>query len=129
MKVQVQLFSNLRDCLPQGSESGKGVLDIPEGTTLGRFLESLDLDRCMTGRISFLENTDAWQIRVNDNFTDNLDMILQPGAQVIIFPHMAGGQNSRLLDNNYDEQSVTHLQYIIIINDNRLQILDDINFE
>ncbi|HEY62137.1 MAG TPA: MoaD/ThiS family protein [Anaerolineae bacterium] len=100
MKVQVQLFSNLRDCLPQGSEVGKVVLDIPEGTTLGRFLESLDLDQCMTGRINFLENINAWQIRVNDKFTNDLDLILQSGDSVIVFPHMAGGVYRRYKEKN-----------------------------
>ena len=104
MKVQIQLFSNLRDCLPQDAKSGKAILNMPEKTTLGRFLESLDLDQCMTGRINFLENINAWQIRVNDKFTNDLDLVLQSGDSVIVFPHMAGGQNGSFPYENFNKQ-------------------------
>ncbi|MBN1148202.1 MAG: MoaD/ThiS family protein [Anaerolineales bacterium] len=90
MKVQVQLFANLRECLPEGAERGRASVDLPEGTSLLDLFDALGVERCMSSG-SFVEQASAWQISVNDVFTQDLHLALRDGDRVIVFPHMAGG--------------------------------------
>lgn len=91
MKVEVQLFANLRDCLPADSKRGKAEVELEDGATLRDLFVLLDLDRCITGNESFFDLLDAWQISHNGEFTHDLSRRLEDGDVVVVFPHMAGG--------------------------------------
>ena len=91
MKIQVQLFANLRECLPEGAERGRASIDLPEGGCLVDLFDALGVERCMSGGASFVEQASAWQISVNGEFTHDIHLTLYDGDQVIVFPHMAGG--------------------------------------
>ena len=90
MKVQVQLFANLRDCLPEDAERGRAHVGLPEGASLIELFDSLGVERCISGG-SIAEHASAWQISVNGEFIQDLQLTLRDGDQVIVFPHMAGG--------------------------------------
>jgi molybdopterin converting factor small subunit len=91
MKVDVQLFANLRDCLPEGSQRGKARVELLEPANLADLFEFLGVERCISATESFAAQISAWQISVNGEFTQDLGLELQDGDQVIVFPHMAGG--------------------------------------
>jgi molybdopterin converting factor small subunit len=91
MKVQVQLFANLRECLPESAERGRADVNLPEGSSLIELFDVLGVERCMSGGASFEEQASAWQISVNGEFLQDLHLMLRDGDQVIVFPHMAGG--------------------------------------
>jgi molybdopterin converting factor small subunit len=91
MQVHVQLFANLRDCLPEGSQRGKALVELPEPASLADLFDFLGVERCISGSNSFEEQLSAWQISLNGEFTQDLGASLHEGDQVIVFPHMAGG--------------------------------------
>ena len=91
MKVNVQLFSILRECLPKDAERGRLSVELAEGACLGDLFDELSVDRCLSGGKRFSEMLGSWQISVNGEFTEDLSRALQPGDSVIVFPHMAGG--------------------------------------
>lgn len=91
MRVQVQLFANLRECLPEGAERGRAVVELPQGASLSDLFDSLGVERCTSSGRSFAEQVSAWQISVNGEFTQDLHLVLSDEDQVIVFPHMAGG--------------------------------------
>jgi len=91
MQVHVQLFANLRDCLPEGSQRGRAIVELSESASLADVFKFLDVERCISGSDSFAEQISAWQISVNGEFTQDLGAGLHDGDQVIVFPHMAGG--------------------------------------
>jgi molybdopterin converting factor small subunit len=91
MQIQIQLFANLRDCLPEGSQRGKALVELSEPASLADLFDFLDVERCISGSESFAEQISAWQISLNGEFTQDLGIELHDGDQVIVFPHMAGG--------------------------------------
>ncbi|MDI6695301.1 MAG: MoaD/ThiS family protein [Anaerolineales bacterium] len=91
MKIQVQLFSSLRACLPPEAERGKIDLDLPEGADLRAMCAALEVQRCLPAGSGLDELLKSWQVSVNHEFVLDLNHPLQDGDQVMIFPHMAGG--------------------------------------
>jgi molybdopterin converting factor small subunit len=91
MKVYIQLFSTLRDCLPPEAERGRASLDLPEGASLEALFDQLGVERCLGKGQTFAAQIDSWQVSVNGEFTRDLSRALQDGDQVVVFPHMAGG--------------------------------------
>ncbi len=91
MKIHVQLFSTLRDCLPPEAERGRLSLELSEGASLDDLFQRLGVDACLNPGKSFAAQLDSWQISVNGEFTRDLGRILREGDQVVVFPHMAGG--------------------------------------
>ena len=91
MDVHVQLFSILRECLPEGSQRGRGIIALQEGSRLRDLFDALNLKRCLSDGKDFAEQLDSWQISLNGEFLDDIDIVLEEGDQVIVFPHMAGG--------------------------------------
>lgn len=91
MQVEVQLFSFLRDCLPPDTERGRITVELSAGNTVDDLFKQLELNRCLPGDRSLEAELDSWQISVNGEFVSDLSRVLQPGDQVLVFPHMAGG--------------------------------------
>ncbi len=92
MKINVQLFSTLRECLPPATERGRLMVDLPVGASLQVLFDRLGVERCLGSGKTFAGQIDSWQISVNGEFTRDLGRLLQEGDQVIVFPHMAGGR-------------------------------------
>ena len=95
MKVTVQLFSILRECLPKEAERGRAVVELTEGVCLDDLFDFLNVDRCLSGGKRFAEMLSSWQVSVNGEFTEDLSRELHSGDVVIVFPHMAGGLVSK----------------------------------
>ena len=91
MDVNIQLFSILRECLPEGSERGRAVVVLQEGSRLMDLFDALDLKRCLSEGKDFVEQLNSWQISLNGEFLNDINVVLKDGDLVIIFPHMAGG--------------------------------------
>lgn len=91
MVIQVQLFSNLRECLPDDAQRGRASVHLHQGAVLSDLFEYLDMDRCLGAGRTFAEQVGSWQISVNGEFTQDLNLLLRDGDQVIVFPHMVGG--------------------------------------
>jgi len=91
LKIQVQLFSTLRDCLPTEAERGRALVNMPPGANLQDMFDRLGVDRCLGSGKTFAQQIDSWQVSVNGEFTRDLSRALQDGDQVVVFPHMAGG--------------------------------------
>jgi molybdopterin converting factor small subunit len=91
MKIQVQLFANLRECLPDHAERGRAVVEILDGSSLRDLFDHLGVDQCLGQNISLADQIESWQLSVNGEFTQDLDRVLMDRDQVIVFPHMAGG--------------------------------------
>jgi molybdopterin converting factor small subunit len=79
MKIEIKLFAHFREYLPPGSEKYSCRLDLEEGTTVGRALETLKvpLSDPMIALVNGLHRT----------FEDPL----QPGDVLSVFPPVAGG--------------------------------------
>lgn len=80
--VQVQLFSRFRSLLPPEAR-GRATLEIPEGATVARLLDELDLASGEHGRVR--------RVAVNGQTQPDHDYILHDGDQVRIFPFVVGG--------------------------------------
>ncbi len=93
MKVHVQLFSLLRECLPGDAERGKAIVELQENSSVMGLFEHLGIDRCLGGT-RLVEQLESWQISVNGEFIQDLNLALKDGDLVIVFPHMAGGRES-----------------------------------
>ena len=91
MQVDIQLFSFLRDCLPPGATRGRVTVELAAGATLQDLLDHLELNRCLSGGRRLEDELDSWQVSVNGDFVVDLDRELQPGDQILVFPHLAGG--------------------------------------
>jgi len=92
LKVNVQLFSILRECLPKEAERGRLSVEVSEGACLSDLFDDLGVDRCLSGGKHFAEMLGSWQVSVNGEFTEDLSRELHPEDTVIVFPHMAGGE-------------------------------------
>jgi molybdopterin converting factor small subunit len=91
LKINVQLFSILRECLPKEAERGRTSIELPEGACLDDLFDHLGVDRCLSGGKRFAKMLGSWQVSVNGEFTEDLSRELHAGDTVIVFPHMAGG--------------------------------------
>lgn len=84
MKVNVRLFANLREKLPD-AERGRATLELAEGTTLFDLIDSLDI-----------EDKLAQMVLVNGRqaprpAVERAAVALQEGDTVAVFPPLAGG--------------------------------------
>ena len=91
MKVQVQLFSFLRECLPPSAERGRAEIDLPEGATIRDLFLQLGLHKGMQSNILESKLADVFEVTVNGASEGNYDRRLQGGDKVVMFPPMAGG--------------------------------------
>lgn len=79
MKVEVNLYSILAACLPEGSSRHSRVMDFPEGTTLADIVEQLKVP------------VDDIKIMFINGIHAKGPEILKEGDRVGIFPPVAGG--------------------------------------
>ena len=79
MKIEVKLFANFREYLPRGIEGYGFVLEVEEGTTIGRVLDHLKIP----DSVPFIA-------LVNGLHGDKSEP-LQAGDVLSIFPPVAGG--------------------------------------
>ena len=79
MKIEVRLFASLKGYLPQDSDGNTCVLDIEEGSAVGRILASLKIPAELP-KIIFLNGVHA---RGNE--------VLKDGDRLGVFPPVAGG--------------------------------------
>ncbi len=91
MIIQIQLFANLRDCLPSDSRRGKAEVEIPDGSNLQDLIDHLGIEQCLGEGVSIADQIESWQISIDGEFIHDLERVLTNGNQVIVFPHMAGG--------------------------------------
>jgi molybdopterin converting factor small subunit len=91
MKIQVQLFSFLRSCLPPGTERGKAMVELPDGATLADLVSRLGIDRMLGYEAADLVSRSAWQVMVSGRYEADMSRVLQDGDQVGIFPPISGG--------------------------------------
>jgi molybdopterin converting factor small subunit len=80
--VQVRLFGQFRDHLPQGSAGGRASVDLPEGATVFTLVERLGLP--------YEAEEGVLAVAVNDEVT-HLQAPLNEGDVVSMFPPLAGG--------------------------------------
>jgi len=80
--VQVRLFGEFRDHLPEGSTGGEAKVDLPAGATVYTLVEKL-------GR-PYAAEEGVLAVAVNDEVTD-LKAPLAEGDVVSMFPPLAGG--------------------------------------
>jgi sulfur carrier protein ThiS len=80
--VQVQLFSRFRSLLPAEAR-GRATVELPQGATVARLLEDLDVAGNEHGRVR--------RVAVNGQSRPDHDYILHDGDQVRIFPFVVGG--------------------------------------
>jgi molybdopterin converting factor small subunit len=80
--VQVRLFGEFREYLPEGSVGGRASLELPEGATVYSLVEKLGLP--------YAAEEGVLAVAVNDEVTD-LKAPLAEGDVVSMFPPLAGG--------------------------------------
>ena len=91
MKVQVQLFSFLRKCLPPGAGGGRAELELPEQGSIRDLFVQLGLHKSMRSNILNNNLADVFEVTVNGSSESNYDRMLKDGDKVVLFPPMAGG--------------------------------------
>lgn len=91
MKVQVQLFSFLRECLPPSAEGGRAEIELPEQASIRELFVQLGLHKNMQSNILESNLADVFEVTVNGASEGNYDRLLQDGDSVVMFPPMAGG--------------------------------------
>ncbi len=79
MKIEVKLFATFREYLPPGSEGYGCVLDVEDGTTIGRILDRLKIPASV-----------PLIALVNGLHRDRSDA-MHAGDVLSIFPPVAGG--------------------------------------
>jgi molybdopterin converting factor small subunit len=91
MKIQVQLFSFLRNCLPPGAERGKAMVELPDGATLADLVTHLGIDQRLGYEATDVGSKAGWQVMVSGKYEADMGRVLQDGDQVGIFPPISGG--------------------------------------
>jgi molybdopterin converting factor small subunit len=91
MRIEVQLFSILRDCLPPDAERGRATIHMPDGATLADLVTYLGIDRRLGFSATDVVGRAGWQVMVSGEYTPDVDRVLRDGDQVRIFPPVAGG--------------------------------------
>ena len=84
MKVEVRLFAQLRDRLPE-SPLGRNTLELEEGTSVAQLLEHLEVPNRLASMV--LVNGEQIGKRAEERAARQL----APGDVVAIFPALAGG--------------------------------------
>ena len=82
MTVQVRLFGEFREHLPEGSVGGRAKVELPEGATVFTLVEQLGLP--------YEAEEGVLVAAVNDEVAD-LRAPLADGDVVSMFPPLAGG--------------------------------------
>ena len=92
MKVHVQVFSFLREYLPEDT-SARGELDVelPEQATLKDLFLQLGIDRHMGVEIFDMQVENTFQVMINQVSVNDYAHRLIEGDRVVMFPPMAGG--------------------------------------
>jgi molybdopterin converting factor small subunit len=80
--VQVRLFGEFREYLPEGSTGGEARVELPEGATVTTLIEQLG--------ISYEIAEGVLVAAVNDEVADH-QAPLKDGDVVSMFPPLAGG--------------------------------------
>lgn len=91
MRIDVQIFSILRDCLPPDAERGQATLSLPEGATLADLVAHLGIDRRLGYGATDVVAKAGWQVIVSGKYEPDMERVLRDGDQVRIFPPVAGG--------------------------------------
>jgi molybdopterin converting factor small subunit len=91
MRIDVQLFSILRDCLPPGAEQGNATVSLPDGAKLADLVAHLGIDRRLGYDATDVVARAGWQVMVSGEYEPDMERLLQDGDQVRIFPPVAGG--------------------------------------
>jgi len=89
MKVEVQLLSTLRDCLPESK--GEGEIDLSDDSTLVDLMVHLGIDKKLGKTPKKIIESASWVIMINGHFEHNLERTLNEGDKIQIFPWVAGG--------------------------------------
>jgi molybdopterin converting factor small subunit len=82
VKVQVRLFGEFRDYLPEGSLGGQATVELPGRATVYTLIQQLDLP--------YQGEEGVLAVAINDEVTD-LHAPLSEGDVVSMFPPLAGG--------------------------------------
>jgi molybdopterin converting factor small subunit len=92
MKVQVQVFSYLREYLPPGTSSrGEVELELDDQATLRDLFTALGFERRLGSNIFNEKVENTFQVMVNQAAVENYNYSLSDGDRVVMFPPMAGG--------------------------------------
>lgn len=91
MRIDVQLFSILRDCLPPDAERGNATVSLPDEATLADLVVHLGIDRRLGYGVPDVVARAGWQVMVSGAYEPDMERVLQDGDQVRIFPPVAGG--------------------------------------
>lgn len=91
MKVQVQLFSILRDLLPPDAQRGRTTLTLAEGATLADLITRLGIDQKLGIAAEEITTKAGWQVMVSDKFEASMERVLRDGDEVKILPPISGG--------------------------------------
>jgi molybdopterin converting factor small subunit len=91
MKVEVKLFSILRDCLPPEAKQGRATIELPEPATLSDLITHLGVDQKLGYTPQDIIARAGWQVIVNGSFESDLGRSLKDEDFVQIFPPVAGG--------------------------------------
>ena len=91
MKVEIQLFSILRERLPPDAVEGKTTITLAEGATLGDLIIELGIDQVLGYPPAELTTKAGWQVMVSGKLATDMNRVLQAGDQVRIFPPVSGG--------------------------------------
>ena len=91
MKIQIQLFSVLRDLLPPGAERGRTTVTLPEGATLSELVAHLGIDQKLGLAPGEIVSKAGWQVMVADRFEADMGRVLYGGDEVKILPPISGG--------------------------------------
>jgi molybdopterin converting factor small subunit len=82
VRIELRLFGEFRDHLPEGSTGGRAEVELPEGATVFTLVEQLGLP--------YEAEEGVLVAAVNDEVTD-LKAPLHDGDTVSMFPPLAGG--------------------------------------
>lgn len=91
MRVRLNLFSILRECLPPEAQKGRVAVDLPTGATLRDLVQHFGIDRRLGVPPGASLVQSGWQVLVNGTYEEDMQRVLADGDEVSIFPPMAGG--------------------------------------
>lgn len=91
MRIQVHLFSILRDCLPPDAEGGRAAITMPDGATLAELIARLGIDEYLGFPAYDISTKAGWQVMVSGRHEPDVNRVLSDGEEVMIFPPVSGG--------------------------------------
>jgi len=92
MKVDVQVFSYLREYLPpEMNASGKITLELSASATLKDVFAALGIAARLGEKIFASDVNNTFQVLINDAAVNHYSHPLADGDVIIMFPPMAGG--------------------------------------